>query len=111
MMNEKQKMRIANYLGLAQRAGKIAAGDMLAKNALINGRAEMLILADDAAEKVKEELLAIAKECVPVLSWPTKAELGYIVGKSPRGALALLDNGFAKAIKKVCDEQPGSPEP
>lgn len=99
-MNEAQRARVAGYLGLAQRAGKIAAGDTAAKTALLKGRACLLVLAEDASAAVREELLALAGS-VPVLFWPDKNDLGLIVGKSRRGALALLDEGFAGAIAKV----------
>lgn len=103
-MNEAQYRRIAGYLGLAQRAGKIAAGDAAAKTALIKGRAHLLVLAEDAADSVKRELTALAGESVPQLYWPDKADLGRIVGKSRRGALVLNDEGFARAIAKVLSE-------
>ena len=100
-MNEEQRRRIAGYLGLAQRAGKVAAGDSAAKTALIKGKARLLVVAEDAADSVKDELRALAGEEVPLLFWPDKNGLGLIVGKSRRGALALTDEGFARAIGKV----------
>ncbi|MDO4733492.1 MAG: ribosomal L7Ae/L30e/S12e/Gadd45 family protein [Bacillota bacterium] len=102
-MDEQQKARLAGYLGIAQRAGKIAAGDTPAKEALQHKKASLLVLAEDASPQVKEELLALAGDRVPVLSWPDKADLGRLVGKSRRGALALLDSGLAKAMLKVLD--------
>ena len=94
--------RIAGYLGIAQKAGKIAAGDNMALEALKKGRAVMLVLAEDAADTVKQELSDMAAAMqVPVLIWANKTDLGLIVGKSRRGALALLDQGFADAINKV----------
>ena len=56
-----------------------------------------------AADSVKAELQALAGEEVPVLLWPDKSDLGLIVGKSRRGALALTDEGFARAIAKVLE--------
>lgn len=100
-MNETQQKRIANYLGLAQRAGKIAAGDIAARTALQKGKAYLLVLAADAAPMVRRELLELAGERIPSLDWPDKDSLGRIVGKSRRGALALLDEGFSLAIAKV----------
>lgn len=104
-MNEQQELRIANYLGLAQRAGKIAAGDAAAKEALLRGRACLLVLAEDAAPQVKQELSGLAGHSVPLISWRGKDDLGRIVGKSRRGALALLDPGFAAAILSCIDKQ------
>ena len=100
-MNEEQRRRVAGYLGLAQQAGKIAAGDGAAKTALEKRKACLLVLAEDASAAVKQELAALAGEQIPVLYWPDKNDLGLIVGKSRRGAVALTDEGFARAILKV----------
>lgn len=102
-MDERQRERLAGYIGIAQRAGKIAAGDMLAKEALQRKKARLLVLAEDISPQVREELLALAGEQMPVLSWPDKYDLGRLVGKSRRGALAVLDMGLAKAMLKVLD--------
>lgn len=101
-LDQQRRQRTAGYLGLAQRAGKIAAGDAAAKDALLHGRACLLVLADDAAPQVRQELAALATASkVPVLPWSGKDDLGRIVGKSRRGAVALLDKGFAAAIGKL----------
>ena len=97
--------RIAGYIGIAQKAGKIAAGDMLTQEALKANKATMLLIAADAAASVKEELLPQAeRKNLPVLEWKDKDSLGLVVGKSRRGALALCDAGFTKAILKVLKE-------
>lgn len=100
-MNERQKDRLAGYIGIAQRAGKIAAGDTLAKEALRRRKACLLILAEDISPQVRDELLFLAGPALPVLFWPDKCDLGRLVGKSRRGALAVLDAGLAKAMQKV----------
>ena len=103
-MDERQKERLGGYLGIAQRAGKIAAGDTLAKEALLRGKAFLLVLAEDSSPQVREELLALVGDELPVLFWPDKCDLGRLVGKSRRGALAVLDSGLAKAMLKVLAE-------
>ncbi len=101
-MNEQQRKKIAGYLGIAQRAGKIAAGDNMVKDALHKNRVKLLVLADDASAEVRTTLSQLAQEKkVALLDWPSKDDLGLIVGKSRRGALGVLDEGFAQAIKKV----------
>ena len=106
-MDETQQTKIANYLGLAQRAGQIAAGDEAAKNALLKGKACLLVIAADASPQVRGQLLALAGDDLPLLDWPDKDSLGRIVGKSRRGALALLDPGFTAAILKTLAQPPG----
>ena len=103
-MKDSERKKIAGYLGIAQRAGKIAAGDAAAKESLLHGKAYLLVLAEDAAEKVKTELSALAAGRIPILLWPDKDDLGRIVGKSRRGALTLLDEGFARAIQKTLSD-------
>lgn len=102
--NDAQRKKIAGYLGIAQRAGRIAAGDNIVKDALGKNKAELLVVADDASSKVKDELNRLAEDKgVDILNWPDKINLGLIVGKSRRGAVAVLDKGFAQAIKKVME--------
>ncbi|MCR4963181.1 MAG: ribosomal L7Ae/L30e/S12e/Gadd45 family protein [Firmicutes bacterium] len=94
--------KIAGYLGIAQKAGKLAAGDMAAANALRQGRAFLLVLAADAGPQVKEELFSLLGD-TPLIYWKNKSDLGKIVGKSHRGAAAVLDEGLAAAIRKAID--------
>ncbi len=104
-MNERQRQRIAGYLGLAQRAGMIAAGDDRAREALQKRKGRLLVLAADASEKIRGELLELAGD-LPVVDWPDKDSLGYLIGKSRRGAVVVLDQGFADAIQKVLQGEP-----
>ena len=94
--------KIAGYLGLAQKAGKIAAGDRMAMEAMKKDGVFLLMIAEDIAEAPRKELLqAATMRGVTVFHWQDKATLGLVTGKSPRGALAVLDKGFAEAIKKI----------
>jgi ribosomal protein L7Ae-like RNA K-turn-binding protein len=107
-LTKQQRSRIAGYLGIAQKAGKIAAGDNAVKEALKKNKVDLLVLADDIALNLREELCAAAAvKDIPILNWSSKVDLGLIVGKSRRGALAVLDSGFAQAIKKVAEEAVG----
>ena len=94
--------KIANYLGLAQKAGKIAAGDMAVLTAIKKGKAKLILIASDIAPSVKKELEAeLDHSVIPVYVWEDKIYLGSIIGKSKRGALAVLDKGFADVIEKL----------
>ena len=100
----KEISRIGNYLGLAMKAGMVAAGDMAAKKALQAGQAHLLVLACDISPVVAKELIFLAEQYhLPLLWWPDMHNLGLMVGKSRRGALAILDKGFAAAILKLGD--------
>lgn len=104
-LTKQQSTRIAGYLGIAQKAGKIAAGDNMVKEAMKKHKAELLVIADDTAAKLAEELRDMASEQgIYLLNWSNKQDLGLVVGKSRRGAIAVLDKGFAEAIIKVVKE-------
>ena len=95
--------KIRGYIGIAQKAGKVVAGGTMVLEALKRKDVALVIIAEDAAESVNEE---IQKACgtVTVIRWQTKAELGLYTGKSPRGAIAILDKGFAKAILEQVED-------
>ena len=44
-------------LGLAQKAGKTASGDFAVRSAIKNGKVKLLLLAADAAENSKKDLV------------------------------------------------------
>jgi ribosomal protein L7Ae-like RNA K-turn-binding protein len=100
-----ESLRIGNYLGLAMKAGLVAAGDMAAEKALKTRGAHLLVLARDISPAVALELTSLARNHrIALLWWPDKETLGLTVGKSRRGALVLLDKGFSEAIIRICEE-------
>ena len=88
-----QKIKFA--LSLAQKAGKIASGDMGVEMAVRKHKAKLLIIAEDAAESTKKFLYSLAKnKSVPTYEMLTKEELGGAIGKAPRASLVILDKNF-----------------
>lgn len=91
--------KVYNLLGIAQRAGKLSAGTMAAKNSLTRRRAVLLILSNDIAANSKEELLASSnRHGIPAIAFGSKYDLGTALGKAYRVALTINDVGIAKAI-------------
>lgn len=94
---------VEGVLGLAQKAGKIASGDMAVKEALAGKGGKhtyVLLLADDAGTHSEKELVFQAEKAkVPIIRCLSRNELGRAIGKPPRAALAVLDAGFAKLIQ------------
>jgi len=99
---EKEK-KMLSYLGLAQKAGKIAAGDTLTLAAVKDGSARLIVRAVDLSDTVIKELelqIAVSKRHIPQIVMADKLTLGIAVGKSQRGLITVKDDGFAKAILK-----------
>ena len=80
---------VAFALGLAQKAGKTASGDVAVRAALKSGKVKVLVLAQDAAHNSKKEIYFLAEMAgVQVIERLTRDELGYAIGKGPRIAVA-----------------------
>ncbi len=97
-------MTIEGMLGLGQRAGKLLSGDLAVKSAINRGRVKLLIIAVDAANRTQKELLGLAaSKKIPTLAYGSKEELGRIIGKSPRSAVAFIDRKMVRGILEAME--------
>ncbi len=97
--------QIMNLLSMAQRARRIVSGAFAVEQALKAGKAELLIMAADAAEESKKNMLTLAdKYKVPYVEALDRDLLGSCLGKEYRAAAVLTDAGFAAKLKKLMEE-------
>jgi ribosomal protein L7Ae-like RNA K-turn-binding protein len=98
-MNEQ---RLMSLLGLAQKAGKIASGEMAMENAVKTGKARLLLIAADASANTRKGHRDLATYYqVTYHEVLSKEQLGNAIGKPPRAALAVIDAGFSKTISET----------
>ncbi|MDP4127037.1 MAG: ribosomal L7Ae/L30e/S12e/Gadd45 family protein [Bacillota bacterium] len=90
--------RIRSLMGIARRAGKVASGDAQVEALLKKGKGSLLIIAEDAQGAQKKYSQWASDLKLPVFVTGTKLEIGLSIGLSPRSAVLILDQGFAKAI-------------
>jgi len=90
--------RIESLVGIARRAGKIASGDAQIEAMFKKRKGYLLIIAEDAHGAQKKYSQWAKDIKLPVIIAGTKLELGCSIGLSPRSAVLVLDQGFAKAI-------------
>jgi len=109
------KNKALSYIGLATKAGKTASGEFSTEKAIKEGKAFLVVVAEDASDNTKKNFRnACAWYHVPICILGTKEELGASTGKIMRASLAVLDEGLAKAILKldlpetVQNEEPAS---
>lgn len=102
MANEK----LAGFLGLSRKAGKLIFGFDMTVDAMQKGTAELVILSCDCAERTSRNIKRIAEDCgCEVLVLPlTMDEIGYAVAKRA-GVLTVCDSGFSKKIKELADSE------
>ncbi|MBP2623508.1 YlxQ-related RNA-binding protein [Streptococcus oricebi] len=95
------KQRLANLLGLAQRAGRIISGEELVVKAIQTGQAKLVFLAQDASpnlsKKINDKSRYYQVEVTTVFS---TLELSTAIGRS-RKVLAVTDAGFTKKMRSM----------
>jgi ribosomal protein L7Ae-like RNA K-turn-binding protein len=98
-----QKPRKAlTLLGLAKKAGKLSWQEQANLNAIRSGKAKLLLLAGDSGQATAKKYL---DKClfykITVIRYATCGELGLAIGSSPRAAVAVLDEGFARRFREL----------
>lgn len=91
--------RIFSLLGLAAKAGRVAAGGFSAEEAVKSRKARLVLVAEDAkSNTVKKFTDKCAFYKIPLRFYGTKETLGHSVGREARACLAVTDRGFAESI-------------
>ena len=100
-----KKQKALNLLGVAYRARMIINGYDSVMDAVIKGKAKIVLIASDASEKTIE---AFQKKCfyyhVGICEVFTTAELSKAIGKGLCKVLAISDDGFTKSLNKLLSE-------
>ena len=98
--------RAASMIGLAMKAGKVAGGEFAAEKALRQGKGQLVILSEDASANTRKKFgnMANSQE-LPLCNYLPKAELGSIIGKGERSCLVITDEGFARKIALLIEEE------
>lgn len=103
MTNEQ---KITSLLGLAQKAGKIASGELAVEKAVKSGQAKLVIMATDCSVATKKNYVDMTTYYkVEIRELYSKEQLGMCIGKMYRATLAVTDAGFCTAIKKLLDTE------
>lgn len=94
--------KIMGLLSLATKAGKTASGEFCTEREIKAGRAALVIVAGDASDNTKKKFRNMCGFYeVPIYFYEDKDTLGHAMGKEFRASLAILDEGFAKGMKKA----------
>lgn len=95
-----------SLIGLATKARKTASGEFLTEREVKSGKAALVIVAGDASENTKKKFRNMCDYYkVPIYFYEDKDTLGHAMGKQFRASLAVLDEGFAKGIRKHLDTE------
>lgn len=106
MMNLERKRRkmqnkIFSTIGISMKAGKLVSGESMVEQAVRDGKAVLVIVAEDASANTKK---LFSDKCkfydIPKYEYGTKEELGRAIGKEFRASIAIVDAGLAKNIEQ-----------
>lgn len=97
--------KVISMIGMATKAGRTASGEFMTEKAVKEGSAYLVIVAEDASDNTKKMFRNMcAFYHVPFYVYGTKETLGHGMGKEMRASLAILDQGFCRAIEKKLNE-------
>ena len=97
-MNQNKAMAL---ISLAMKAGKVASGEFSSEKAVKEGKAKLVIVAEDASDNTKKKFHNMCTYYeVPYFLLGNKIQLGNAIGKEFRASLAIVDENLAQAIKK-----------
>lgn len=91
--------RILSMLGLAARGRNVVSGELQTLNAVKDGSAMLVIVAEDASENTRK---LFTDKCsyyqVPFRIYGDKVSLGRAIGKDLRSSLAIINAGLAQSV-------------
>ncbi|MCF0143185.1 MAG: ribosomal L7Ae/L30e/S12e/Gadd45 family protein [Parasporobacterium sp.] len=97
-MNDK----VLSFLSICRKAGKCVSGEFSCEKALKEGKAVMLIVAEDASANTKKHFTDMCTyRNVPIYFHGTKEALGACLGQNIRAQAAVLDEGFAARLTEL----------
>ncbi|MCR5828883.1 MAG: ribosomal L7Ae/L30e/S12e/Gadd45 family protein [Lachnospiraceae bacterium] len=92
-------------LGLAKRAGRIAAGEFMTEKSVKGGRSALCIVAKDASDNTKKNFKDMCDYYeVDYAEYGDKDGLGHATGTQMRASVSVNDEGFAKKLKEILAE-------
>ena len=91
--------KVLSMLGLAARGRNVVSGELQTLNAVKDGSAMLVIVAEDASENTRK---LFTDKCsfyqVPLKLYGTREELGRAIGKDMRSSLAIVNAGLAQSV-------------
>ena len=107
-MSDNRK-KVLKLIGLATKAGKTASGEFSSEMAVKSGKAYLVVVSEVASDNTRKKFTDMCNYYrVPIVIFGGKDELGHYMGKEMRASLAILNEGFAKAVVKQMNINGGS---
>ena len=100
------KKRALSLLSLATKAGFVASGEFSTEKSVKEGKAYVVIVAEDASDNTKKMFTNMCTYYeIPIYFLAEKTELGAAIGKEFRASLSVNNEGMAKSIEKYLKQE------
>ena len=97
-----QKNRVLGLIGLSAKAGKVECGADAVEECIKRGKAKLVIVSEDAADRTKENFEFLSKQQrVNFVVYANKEELSKSIGKNNKAVLAIKDKNLSEQIYKI----------
>ncbi len=98
------KDKALSLLSIAAKAGKVVSGGFMCENAIKDGTASLVIIAEDASGNTRKKFTDKTTFYeIPCRIAGTSELLGHRIGKQNRMVVAVTDEGLAKQITNKLD--------
>ena len=91
--------RVLSMLGIAAKAGSVASGEFSTEKAVKEGRAYLVIVAQEMFRNMTDFYQ------VPMYEYSDKEMLGHFIGKEFRASLAVTNEGLSHSIEERLKQQ------
>lgn len=100
-----KQSKVLSLIGIAARGRNVVSGEFSTENAVKDGSAYLVVVAEDASANTKKKF---TDKCrfyeVPCFVYESKENLGHSIGREMRSSLAVTDAGLANAIMKCLED-------
>lgn len=91
--------KLLSMLGLATKAGQMKSGEFSTEKAVKDGKAYLVIVANDASNNTKKKFQNMCDYYqIPCYFFAEKSQLGHAIGKEFRASVACTGEQFAKTM-------------
>ncbi len=97
-----QKSRVLGLIGIATKAGKVTFGTEAVLEAIEKRKAKLVIIADDASEKSKGNMIfSCNKKDIPITVFGLIEDISHCIGRKNKSVICINDKNLGEEIYKI----------
>ena len=95
--------KLLAFLGITKRANALVMGHDLSMDLVKSGKANLVLIAADASERLEKEFLRVCDYCPVIRINKSMNDIGLALPKAS-GVMAVKGNGFANRLIELIEE-------